>query len=167
MLTTGMNMRLSVSKIVTSIFIAVLAVTVLSGCETGEETIAKLVVKAEKGDVNAMVKIAELYCGGVNLEQDDQVCGIWMKRAAESGHMRAQYMLGGMYELGLGMRTDPVQAYRWYTISFDQGYQMSGTAAKKLEANMVASQLTRAKELIKESNEAKAATGRYFVADSK
>lgn len=162
-----MNMRLSVSKVVASLVISVLAVTVLSGCETGEEAVAKLVSRAEHGDVEAMVKIAEIYCGGINIEQDDQVCGVWMRRAAENGHRRAQYMLGGMYEQGLGMRTDPVQAYRWYSISFEQGYQMSGSAAKKLEANMVASQLTRAKELIKESNEAKAATGRYFVVDKK
>lgn len=160
-------MRLSISKIFSSIAIAVLAVTVLSGCETGEEAVAKLVARAEKGDVEAMVKIAEIYCGGINIEQDDQVCAVWMRRAAESGHRRAQYMLGGMYEQGLGMRTDPIQAYRWYSIAFEQGYQMSGSAAKKLEANMVVSQVTRAKELIKESNEAKAATGRYFVADGK
>lgn len=160
-------MRLSISKIVVPLAIAMLAIAGLSGCETGEETVAKLVSKAEKGDAEAMVKIAEIYCGGVNIEQDDQVCGIWMRRAAESGHMRAQFMLGGMYELGLGMRTDPVQAYRWYSISFDQGYQMSGNAAKKVEANMTPSQVSMAQQLIKESKDAKAATGRYFVADNK
>ena len=156
-------MRLPIRKIVATLAIALLTIAGLSGCETGEETVSKLVAKAEKGDVDAMVKIAEIYCGGVNIEQDDQVCGIWMRRAAEGGHMRAQFMLGGMYEMGVGMRTDPVQAYRWYSISFDQGYQMSGTAAEKVAANMVPSQLTKAEMLIKESKDAKAATGRYFV----
>lgn len=160
-------MRLSISKMIAPLAIAALAVVGLSGCETGEETVAKLVAKAEKGDVEAMIKIAEIYCGGVNIEQDDQVCGVWMRRAAESGHMRAQYMLGGMYEQGLGMRADPVQAYRWYSISFEQGYQMSGNAAKKVEASMVPSQLTKARKLINESKDARAVTGRYFVADSR
>lgn len=167
MLTTGMNMRISLRKMIAPLVIAMLAIAALSGCETGEETVAKLVSRAEKGDAEAMVKIAEIYCGGVNIEQDDQVCGVWMRRAAESGHMRAQFMLGGMYELGLGMRTDPVQAYRWYSISFEQGYQMSGNAAKKVEASMTPSQLGRAKTLIRQSKDARAATGRYFVADNK
>ncbi len=157
-------MRFSVKKIFATFSIAALMVLGLSGCETGEETIAKLVLKAEEGDVEAMLKIAEIYCGGINIEQDDQVCGIWMRRAAESGHKKAQFMLGGMFQHGLGMRTDPVQAYRWYTISFEQGYQMSGTAAKKLEATMIPAQIKRAKELIEESKEAKRKTGRYFVA---
>jgi len=160
-------MRFSVKRIFVASSVAILMVLGLSGCETGEETIAKLVLKAEQGDVAAMVKIAEIYCGGINIEQDDQVCGIWMRRAAESGHMRAQYMLGGMYQHGLGMRTDPVQAYRWYTLSFEQGYQMSGSAAKKLEATMMPAQIERSKQLIEESKEAKRKTGRYFVAEKR
>ena len=160
-------MRFSLSKTFVTLVVAVLAVISLSGCQTGEETVAKLVVEAEKGDVQAMVKIAEIYCGGINIEQDDQVCGIWMKRASEGGDKRAQYMLGMMYEQGLGMRADPVQAYRWYSLSASQGYKMSGSAAEKLEANMVPSQLLQAQKLIEESKAAKEATGRYFVAPNK
>lgn len=157
-------MRLSFNRRWLSVAFAVMAVIGLSGCETGEETVAKLAAQAEKGDVDAMLKIAEIYCGGINIEQDDQVCSIWMRRAAEGGHKRAQFMMGGMYEQGLGVRTDPVQAYRWYMHSFEQGYQMSGSAAKKLEATMLPAQLARARELVEEGRKAKEVTGRYFVA---
>ncbi|MDR0934165.1 MAG: sel1 repeat family protein [Burkholderiaceae bacterium] len=160
-------MRLSVSRIFGACAIAAFTVAGLSGCETGEEGIARLISLAEKGDVSAMLKIAEIYCGGINIEQDDQVCGIWMRRAAEYGNMKAQFMLGGMYEHGLGMRADPVQAYRWYSISAEQGYHMSGNAAEKLSASMLPAQLNKARTLITKSQEAKAATGRYFVAGSK
>lgn len=160
-------MRRSVNKLLLAFSIALLMIAGLSGCESGEETIAKLVTRAEKGDVAAMLKIAEIYCGGINIEQDDQVCGIWMKRAAESGNKRAQFMLGGMYEQGLGMRSDPVQAYRWYSLSFEQGYQMAGSAAEKLQANMMQSQLEHAKKLVEESKAAKQATGRYFLPSGK
>ncbi|MCM1512839.1 MAG: sel1 repeat family protein [Oxalobacter formigenes] len=160
-------MRLFFNRMCLSAILAAAAVIGLSGCETGEETVAKLVAQAEKGDVDAMLKIAEIYCGGINIEQDDQVCSIWMRRAAEGGHKRAQFMLGGMYEQGLGVRADPVQAFRWYTHSFEQGYQMSGSAAKKLEATMMPAQLARAEELIEEGRKAREATGRYFVATGK
>ena len=160
-------MRLSFNRRYISVAFIALAAIGLSGCETGEETVARLVMQAEKGDVDAMLKIAEIYCGGINIEQDDQVCSIWMRRAAEGGHKRAQFMMGGMYEHGLGVRADPVQAFRWYTHSFEQGYQMSGSAAKKLETTMMPAQLARAKELVEEGRKTKEATGRYFIATGK
>ena len=124
---------------------------ILAGCTTGQEKVAKLTADAEKGDVESMVAIAEMYCSGTTIEQDDQVCGMWMKRAAEKGHIRAQYMLGRMYELGLGMRADPVQAYKWYSLSGDQGYKMSQTGAKNMWTVMTPEQHEEAKKLLAES----------------
>ncbi len=126
-------------------------VGVLAGCTTGDEKVAKLTVEAEKGNVDAMVEVAEMYCGGTTIAQDDQICGMWMKRAAEKGHIRAQYMLGRMYELGLGMKADPVQAYKWYNLSGEQGYRMSQTGAKNMLAIMTPKQLEEAKKLMAES----------------
>ena len=131
--------------------LALIAAGVLSGCSTGQETVARLTSEAEKGNVESMVKVAEMYCGGSTIEQDDQICGMWMKRAAEMGHIRAQYMLGRMYELGLGMRPDPVQAYKWYSLAFAQGYQMAGTGAKDMWTVLTPQQQAEAKKLVAES----------------
>lgn len=117
-----------------------------TGCQTGEETIANLSAKAEKGDVDAMVELGEMYCGAKSVEQDDQICGIWIRRAAEKGHKRAQYMLGRMYELGIGMREDPVQSYRWFTVSASQGYEMSELGAKRAAERMNPKQMEKAKK---------------------
>jgi len=163
----GINMRFPGSRVFFAFVVAVFLTGGLSGCETGEEAVNRLIGSAEKGDVEAMLKIATLYCGGMSIEQDDQVCAVWMKRAAEGGHKKAQYMMGEMYKQGLGVRTDLVQSYRWFTLSAELGYQMSGTAVKKLEAVMTPSQLTQARRLIEESKAAHKATGRYFVADRK
>ena len=123
----------------------------LAACSTGQEKVAELTAKAEQGDVDAMVEVGEMYCSGTTIEQDDQICGMWMKRAAENGHVRAQYMLGRMYELGLGMRADPVQAYKWYTLSGNQGYRMSQTGAKNMLEIMTPQQRAEAKMLVAES----------------
>ena len=123
----------------------------MAACSTGQEKVAELTAKAEQGDVDAMVDVAEMYCSGTTIEQDDQICGMWMKRAAEKGHIRAQYMLGRMYELGFGMRADPVQAYKWYTLSGDQGYRMSQTGAKNMLEVMTPQQRAEAKKLVAES----------------
>ncbi len=126
------------------------SVGVLSACTTGQEATRELTAKAEKGDVEAMVELAETYCGAKNVEQDDQICGMWMKRAAENGHVRAQYMLGRMYEMGLGMRADPVQAYKWYSVSAPN-YHMSETAAEAIFTSMTPVQQTQAKKLAEEA----------------
>lgn len=126
------------------------SVGVLSACTTGQEMTAKLTAQAEKGDVEAMVELAEAYCGAKNVEQDDQVCGMWMKRAAENGHIRAQYMLGRMYEEGLGMRADPVQAYKWYSVSAPN-YKMSESGAETVFAAMSPVQQAEARKLAEEA----------------
>ena len=92
-----------------------------------------------------------MWSAGSSIDQDDQICGMWMKRAAEKGHMRAQYMLGRMYELGLGMRADPVHAYKWYSLAADQGYQMAATGAKNMWTVMTPEQHEEAKKLLAES----------------
>ena len=117
----------------------------LSGCTTGQEVTSQLTSKAEKGDVEAMVELAEVYCGGKNVDQDDQICGMWMKRAAEKGHVRAQYMLGRMYELGLGMKADPVKAYTWYSVSAPN-YKMSESGAETVFSAMTPVQQAEAKK---------------------
>ena len=126
------------------------SVVVLSACTTGQEATAKLTAKAEKGDVEAMVELAETYCGAKNVDQDDQICGMWMKRAAEKGHIRAQYMLGRMYEMGLGMRADPVQAYKWYSVSAPN-YQMSEKGAETVFSAMTPVQQAEARKLAEEA----------------
>lgn len=128
------------------------AAAALAGCTTGQEKVAKLTAEAEKGSVEAMVDVAEMYCSGTTIEQDDQICGMWMKRAAEKGHIRAQYMLGRMYELGLGMRADPVHAYKWYSLSGGQGYKMAQSGAKKMMEIMTPQQQAEAEKLVAESS---------------
>ena len=131
--------------------LAVVSAGVLASCSSGQETVARLTSEAESGNVESMVMVAELYCAGSSIDQDDQICGMWMKRAAEKGHMRAQYMLGRMYELGLGMRADPVHAYKWYSLAADQGYQMAATGAKNMWTVMTPEQHEEAKKLLAES----------------
>lgn len=137
-------------KKVVPVSLVLVSVGVLSACTTGQEMTGKLTAKAEKGDVEAMVELAEAYCGAKNVDQDDQICGMWMKRAAEKGHVRAQYMLGRMYELGLGMRADPIQAYKWYSVSAPN-YKMSESGAETIYAVMTPVQQTEARKVADEA----------------
>ena len=45
----------------------------------------------------------------------------WYRRAADQGDARAQHNLGYMYEYGLGIPQDYVEAVRWYRKAAEQG----------------------------------------------
>ena len=47
---------------------------------------------------------------------------VWLGRAAERGHVDAQYELGQMYAQGLGTTQDFEQALHWYLLAATQGH---------------------------------------------
>ena len=51
------------------------------------------------------------------MPQDAAGAVAWYRRAAEQGHARAQYNLGGMYAEGRGVPPDAVEAHMWLTIA--------------------------------------------------
>lgn len=46
---------------------------------------------------------------------------VWLRQAAEDGHLRAQLMLGVLYEDGSGVIQDYEQALDWYRLAASQG----------------------------------------------
>ena len=52
---------------------------------------------------------------------DDAQAVSWFRQAADQGHVVAQFRLGEMYDLGLGVRKDYAQAVAWYRKAADQG----------------------------------------------
>jgi TPR repeat protein len=46
---------------------------------------------------------------------------LWLRQAAEDGHLRAQLLLGVLYEDGSGVIQDYEQALEWYRLAASQG----------------------------------------------
>jgi S1-C subfamily serine protease len=49
----------------------------------------------------------------------------WIRKAAEQGYMRAEMILGTFYAEGSGVPQDYVEAYKWFNLSFVQGFDQS------------------------------------------
>ncbi len=49
----------------------------------------------------------------------------WYRKAAEQGYAKAQYNLGSMYDMGLGVPQDYEEAVKWYRKAAEQGYAES------------------------------------------
>lgn len=54
-------------------------------------------------------------------EKDFSSAVEWYSRAAELGHVRAQFILGYSYAIGRGVEADPARALEWYLASAEQG----------------------------------------------
>jgi hypothetical protein len=76
--------------------------------------------RAADGDADANLFLAHLYRRGIELERDDRRAAERFRAAANAGSPEAQYQLGLMYELGIGVSTDLGEASRWYGLSSGQ-----------------------------------------------
>jgi len=121
-----------------------------AGCETTDEHIAALKVKAEKGDADAMVEIAETYYGAKMIQQSDAEGAKWMKMAAERGNAKAQYTIGIAFSRGLGVPLDIVEAHKWEYLAACNGYSPAKESIRDFESKMSSKELQQAKNLEKE-----------------
>lgn len=94
-----------------------------------KEAFAYYRTAAEKGDVAAQLKLAQMYSeatiikvNGAMKPQVEKEAIRWYRKAAEQGHVDAQSILGGMYGNGMmGLPHDYKEAARWYRKAAEQG----------------------------------------------
>jgi TPR repeat protein len=64
----------------------------------------------------------EVYCLKTGLPDNYEKSFYWLSLAAEQKNMKAQFLLGDLYNLGKGTEKDEFIAYQWYMKSAIQGY---------------------------------------------
>ncbi len=107
------------------VFSAILLILAARAEEVGEENvnnisddIASLEAAAMKGGVQAMHDYAQALAEeGRHFEQR-----MWLRRAAERGHLDSAYQLGHIYETGIMIREDHVEAIRWFRFAAERGH---------------------------------------------
>ena len=129
------------------IVFALLASTLLSGCETlpkdpdrfelnqtsslpkdsgyVEQDLSpfakEIIQKAESGDVEAQNNLGLGYYHGQGVPQNYKEAVKWFTRAAEQGNADAQNAVGKMYYHGQGIPQNYKEAVKWYTRAAEQG----------------------------------------------
>lgn len=80
------------------------------------------VLRAERGDVNALVATADLlYWGGRGFQRDHRRSRSYLKRAAEAGHAHAQYLYASMLLRGEGGSANHSAAVLYYEKAANAG----------------------------------------------
>jgi hypothetical protein len=81
---------------------------------------------AEAGDAAAVYYVGSLYADGLAVKRDDRAAAEWYRRAAEKGHVEAQFALGFLYLNGAGegdkaVPANPAAAARWLRPAAESG----------------------------------------------
>jgi TPR repeat protein len=76
---------------------------------------------AEKGDVQAQIKLAEMYAQGRGVDQSFQQALTWDRKAADKGSDDARVAVGAFYSEGWGVPKDYTQALGWFRKAADHG----------------------------------------------
>ncbi|MDR2855311.1 MAG: sel1 repeat family protein [Methanomicrobiales archaeon] len=106
-----------------------------------------LLAEATEGDAIAQFNLGMAYAYPLdyeNVEPDFEKAVEWFTKAADQGHVDAQFYLGQCYRAGNGVEPDFEKAVEWYTKAADQGhapaqsilgvcYEMGNGVAKDLE----------------------------------
>jgi TPR repeat protein len=88
----------------------------------GAESDSILLRAGELGSLEAQRDLGALYAtGDWTGPHDPSRAAEWYRRAAERGHIGAQYSLGFMYLRGEGVPSDPIEGLRWLHSAADQG----------------------------------------------
>ena len=77
--------------------------------------------KAEKGDMEAQMRLGQLFEMGDGVPQDNAMAIKWYQLAANQGDTAAMNNLAHMYKNGQGVAKDDAEAAKWYRKASDQG----------------------------------------------
>lgn len=70
------------------------------------KTIDSLTARAESGDANAQLLLAQMYQNGKGVAKDDAAAIQWYSKAADLGSVEAKYKLAQRYKNGIGINGD-------------------------------------------------------------
>ena len=99
----------------------------------------ELIKTAKKGNVDAQFDLAYLYYKADSdpsvsgLSQSNDLAAYWYRKAAQQGHLSAQYNMAVLYLHGHGVDRDPVTAYAWLLQAADEGHPGSQELIKELD----------------------------------
>ncbi len=116
---------------------------------------ASLRHSAESGNVDAQFDLAYLYYKADSdpavsgMTQSNNLAAYWYRKAAQQGHLSAQYM-AVLYLHGHGVDRDPVVAYAWLLLAADEGHKGSQELIKELDAILNEEQVHDAHQRSKE-----------------
>ncbi len=115
------------------------------------DSVAAILVRAQRGNVAAEARLGWLYSIGRGVPQNYYEAARWYYRAATRGNADAQFALGMLYNKGQGVQRDYVLSYLWLNLSAAQSAgadrDFKTTIRDAIASKMTPQQLLTAQEL--------------------
>ncbi|NRA40443.1 MAG: sel1 repeat family protein [Planctomycetes bacterium] len=99
---------------------AIILLSLVSGL-SAEDDSQQLLIRAQGGDLDAQLEMADRYYNGKGVPRSQQQVIWWLSQAAEGGHILAQLRLAQVYLEGAGTETSLQDAQHWFTKAAEQG----------------------------------------------
>ena len=109
---------------------------------------------SDKGHVDAMVRLGELYETGAGVAQDGVTAVRLYQTAAARGHPEAQFRLGNLFEAGFGAAQDFFEAYVWLNLAAANGWHHAVAARDTVARRLSAAALGRAQKQARDRDHA-------------
>lgn len=81
-------------------------------------TLPELTARADAGDPAAQYELGRMFAA----DRADSQAAAWYRKAADAGHVEAQFALGWLYEEGWGLTRNREQAAVWFWRAAEQGH---------------------------------------------
>jgi TPR repeat protein len=91
----------------------------------GDEYFSMLHARAQQGELDAQLRVADVFFSGYGRPMDYEAAAHWYRLAAEQGNARAQFNLGYMLAAGEGAAQDCAEAMKWYRLAAEQGHELA------------------------------------------
>src|SRR4051794_26144099 len=100
---------------------------------------------ANQGLAEAQFKLGVRYFEfGKQARENYTTAFTWFYRAANQGIAEAQFNIGLMYQLGRGVPTNKVEAYKWYNVAAAQGFTKAAAAREVLNSELSRAEVVEA-----------------------
>ena len=115
--------------------LALLATPMSQAEVVDQDVVAKVIERADKGDVAAQALLGLAYFFGDNVPRDTKKALVWFRKAAEQGDAESQFNLGVMYSNGNGVTQNHKLAADWFLKAAKQGHMNSQANIGLMYAN--------------------------------
>ena len=99
---------------------------------------------AEGGLASAQNRLGTLYANGIGVSPDREQAEFWLRKAAAQTDAAALYRLGEMKSASRGDSTSRFDAYAYYSLAADAGYEGAREKSRELAETLNAAEFVRA-----------------------
>ncbi len=136
----------------------------LGGATDEDEAVIWLQRSADRGDRESEYDLARIFQNSARRRNDQRAFALF-SRAANHGHVQAQFQLARIHEKGIGTSKNLAEAFRWFRSAAEQGHAeaQAGLALFYMKAQGTSRDDTKALEWLRKGAAGGSSSAMYYL----